>query len=128
MTEEHPNVALMKGLDIRNLAGCAHLFAPDFVWHYIKPNLPEVEGDYVGLAGLQDFFGAIGSETRGSFKVRPISVSAFGDELVVTHVRNSMSIEGRLIAVDAVVVWRIVDGRIAEAWDIPSAHMLAESA
>jgi ketosteroid isomerase-like protein len=128
LTEEHPNVALIKGLDIRNLADCAHLFAPDFVWHYFNPNLPEVEGDYVGLAGLQNFFGAINSKTRGSFKVRPISVNAFGDELVVTHVRNSMSVEGQPIGVDAVVVWRIVDGRIAEAWDIPSAHVLAESA
>ena len=128
MTGEHPNVALIKGLDIRNLADGAHLFAPDFVWHYINPKLPELEGDYVGLTGLQDFFGAIVSETRGSFKLRPISINAFGDELVVSHVRNSMSIESRPIAVDAVVVWRIVDGRIAEAWDIPSAHMLAESA
>jgi hypothetical protein len=95
----------MKRLDIRNFADCAHLFAPDFVWHCINPDLPEVEGDYVGLAGLQNFFAAIGSETCESFKVRPISVNAFGDELVVTQVCNSMSIEGRLIAVDAVVVW-----------------------
>jgi len=127
VTQEHPNIALIKALDVRNLAGCADLFAPDFVWHYINPNLPGVEGDYVGLTGLQTFFETIGSESRGSFEVHPISVTAFGDELVVTHVRNSMSIEGRPIVVDAVVVWRIIDGRIAEAWDIPSAHTLAES-
>jgi len=56
-----------------------------------------------------------------------ISVNAFGDELVVIHVRNSMSIEGQSIAIDAVVVWRIVNGKIAEAWDIPSAHTMADS-
>ena len=128
VTEEHPNVALMKRLDIRNLAGCAHLFSSDFVWHYINPNLPGVEGDYVGLAGLQTFFEALGSQTGGSFKVQPISISVFGDELVVTHVRNSMSIGGQSLAIDAIVVWRIVNGVIAEAWDIPSAHTMAESA
>ena len=85
MIEEHPNVALMRGLDLRNLAGCAQLSAPDFVWHYFNPNLPEVEGDYVGLAGLRSFFEVISSETRGSFKVQPISVNAFEDELVATE-------------------------------------------
>ena len=30
--------------------------------------------------------------------------------------------EGRQIETDVVVVWRIVDGRISEAWDIPSIH------
>lgn len=128
MTQEHPNVALMKRLNLRDLASCAYLFAPDFVWHYINPNLPEIEGDYAGLAGLQIFFAALTSKTGGSFKVQPISVNAFGDELVVTHVRNSMSLENRAIAVDAIVVWRVVNGAIAEAWDIPSAHMVAEAA
>lgn len=128
MTQVHPNIALVKRLDIRNLASCADLFAPDFVWHYINPNLPEIEGDYVGVADLQNFFAALGSKTSGSFKVQPISANAFGDELVVTHVRNSMSLEGRPIAVDAIVVWRVVNGKFAEAWDIPSAHTLAESA
>lgn len=126
MTEEHANVLLMKKLDLRNLAGATDLFAPDFVWHYINPNLPEIEGDYMGLSGLQAFFETLGAETGGSFKVKPISATDFGDELVVTHVRNSMSIKGRSIAIDAVVVWRIVNGRIAEAWDIPSAHTMAK--
>ena len=126
MPAEHPNIALMKKLDIRNLTGAAELFAPDFVWHYINPNLPEIEGDYEGLSGLKAFFETMGKETGGDFRVRPISATDFGDELVVTHVRNSMSLKGRSISIDAVVVWRIVNGRIAEAWDIPSAHTLAK--
>jgi hypothetical protein len=31
-------------------------------------------------------------------------------------------IEGAPIEIDAVVVWRIVGGQIAEAWDIPAVH------
>ena len=51
--------------------------------------------------------------------VEPISVAAFGDELVVTHNKNRMTLQGMAIETDAVVVWRIVDGRFAEVWDIP---------
>ena len=43
-----------------------------------------------------------------------------GDELVVTQVCNSMTLEGKLIEVDAIVIWRVVDSKIAEAWDIPA--------
>ena len=128
MTEEHPNILLMKKLDLGNLADVADLFAPDFVWHYINPNLPKIEGDYVGVAGFQSFFNKLGRETRGSFKVLPISATNYGDELVVTHVRNSMTLDDRSFAIDAVVVWRVVDGKLIEAWDIPSTHTLATAA
>jgi len=33
--------------------------------------------------------------------------------------------EDNSIALDVAVVWRIVDGKFAEAWDIPSAFTLA---
>jgi len=36
-----------------------------------------------------------------------------------------MTLQGRPVAIDAVAVWRIVDGRIAEVWDIPSVHTTA---
>ena len=50
---------------------------------------------------------------------------AVGDELVVVQTRNSLTLEGQPITIDVVVVWRIVDGRITEVWDIPSAYTLA---
>ena len=36
-----------------------------------------------------------------------------------------MTLQGRPIAIDVVVVWRIVDDRISEVWDIPSVHTLS---
>ena len=42
MTDEHPNLALLKRLDFNNLAGAAGLFAEEFVWHYFNPRLPDV--------------------------------------------------------------------------------------
>ncbi|MCY6383489.1 nuclear transport factor 2 family protein [Hoeflea prorocentri] len=125
MAEDHPNVAALKRLDLSNLAGSADLISPDFVWHFFNPKLPDVEGDYAGLQGLQTFFQKMGGTTGGTFRVEPVSITAMGDELVVVHVRDRMTIEGESIVIDAVVVWRFVDGRIAEAWDIPSLHVPA---
>ena len=49
-----------------------------------------------------------------------MSVTHVGNELLVAHVRDIMTLEGASVETDAVVVWRIVDGQIAEALDIPA--------
>ena len=49
-------------------------------------------------------------------------MTPIGDELVVTHTKNRLTLQGRSITTDVVVVRRIVNGRIAEVWDIPSVH------
>ncbi|MEM1049323.1 MAG: nuclear transport factor 2 family protein [Pseudomonadota bacterium] len=125
MSEEHPNLALLQRLDPRNLTSSAGLFTEDVVWHFFNPKLPDIQGDYVGLAGIGSFFEKLGARTSGTFKVEPISVRAVGDELVVMHTRNTMVLEDEDVATDVVVVWRIVDGRIAEIWDIPSVYTTA---
>jgi uncharacterized protein len=120
MAEEHANVSLLKQLDLRNLNVSGALFAPDVVWHFFNPRLPDAQGDYVGLEGIRSFFEKMGALSKGTFQVQPVSISAVGEELVVTHTKNQMVIQNQSIATDVVVVWRIVDGRIAEVWDIPS--------
>ena len=122
MTETHPNIALLSRFDPRNVAGTADVLAEDFVWHFFNPRLPNLQGDYGGRDGLQDFFEQMEQWSDGTFKVNPVSITPVGDELVVSQTRNTMSFEGKPIEIDAVVVWRIVDGRIAEAWDIPAVH------
>ena len=118
MVDEHPNIQLVKRLNLDDLASAKDLFAEDVVWHYFNPNLPEVQGDYVGLDGIRAFFQTIGGKTHGTFKVEPMSITAVGDELVVVHVRDTLTFQGRPVALDVVVVWRIVDGCIVEVWDI----------
>lgn len=122
MRREHPNISIFRRLDPSNLAADPALFAPGFVWHFFNPHLPDIEGDYVGLAGLQAFFETLETLTAGTFQVEPVSVTAVGDELIVTHVKDRMRSNGQPIELDAVVVWRIVHGCIAEAWDIPSVY------
>lgn len=122
MTEPHPNLALLAKFDHTNLAGSADVLAEDVVWRFFNPRLPDLQGDYVGLAGLQDFFSRLAGETDGTFEVEPISATAVGEELVVAHTRNTMTLPDRKVETDVVLVWRIVDGLIAEVWDIPSVH------
>lgn len=112
----------MKQVDPANIAGCAEVFSDDFVWHYFNPQLPEMHGDYVGFEGLRTFFAKMADGTNGTFTVNPVSMTAMGDELVVVQARNTMTYPDRRIELDAVVVWRIVDGRITEAWDIPAIY------
>ena len=118
----HPNIALLSQLDLRNLDECAPIFADDFVWHYFNPKLSELEGDHRGIEGLKSFFMKLGRISNGSFRVNVIDTRAVGDELVVVHVCDSLMLGGDSIEIDVVVVWRIVNGKIVEAWDIPSAY------
>ncbi len=118
VTEEHPNIALMKQLDLGNLAAAKDMFADDVVWHYYNPNLPDMQGDYVGLDGIRSFFDKLGQKFNGTFNVQPLSITAVGEELVVVQTRNTLTIQDQAVGLDVVVVWRFVDGRIVEVWDI----------
>ncbi|WP_299124270.1 nuclear transport factor 2 family protein [uncultured Winogradskyella sp.] len=122
MNKEHPNITILKRFNPADPNTAAEILAEDFVWHYINPKLTELEGDYFGLSGLKDFFQKLAGRTSGSFKVNPISATAIGDNIVIALVKDSMSLEGKPIEIDAVVVWCIMEGEIKEAWDIPIAQ------
>jgi hypothetical protein len=122
MNIEHPNISILKRFNPANLNTLAEVLAEDFVWHYINPELSELEGDYFGLFGLKDFFHKIASRTSGSFKVNPRFIIPMGDELIITHVKDTLSLDGKPMEIDAIVVWCIINDQIKEAWDIPIAH------
>ncbi|NAS13848.1 nuclear transport factor 2 family protein [Flavobacteriaceae bacterium R33] len=109
-------------MDLTNPDTLAEVISEDMLWHYFNPELPELHGDYRGLKGFKDFFMKMGALTQGKFKVNVQSAHAFGDELVVTHSKNSMLLDMREMVVDAVVVWRILNDKIVEGWDIPSVN------
>ena len=122
MNKEHPNISILKRFNPADPNTLAEVLAEDFVWHYINPKLAELEGDYFGLSGLTDFFQKLADRTSGSFKVDPVSITPMGDELIITHVRDTLSLEGKPIEIDAIVLWCIIDGQVKEAWDIPIVH------
>lgn len=118
----HPNISLLMKLDLQNLDACKNVFADNFTWHYFNPRLPELEGDHCGIEGLKGFFAKLNEKTHGGFQVKVIDTHPVGDELVVTQVCNRIALEGNTVEFDAVVVWRMVNGRFTEAWDIPAVN------
>jgi len=96
------------------------LFAHDFVFHYINPRLVELDGDYRGYDGLRSFFEQLHQGSDAGFHSEPQSLTPYGNELVAAYATNTVGFGGTTLEVDAIVVWRIVDGRLTEAWDIPA--------
>lgn len=128
MSDLHPNVALISKVDPRDLTANPGLFSPDVVFHYVNPNLPDLEGSYHGVEGIREFFGVLGKLTKGTFVVEPVSVTPIGDELLAVHTCNRLTFQGNPLEIDTLTVWRIVGGRITEIWDIPSTQPRSASA
>mmetsp|Transcript_122161 Transcript_122161/g.182486 ORF Transcript_122161/g.182486 Transcript_122161/m.182486 type:complete len:210 (-) Transcript_122161:139-768(-) len=144
----HPNIALVS----KNPPGVItpDVYAPNAVFHMFNHHVPEFNGDYVGIEAIRGLFETIGRVTRGSFHVQPVDIQAFGDELVVVHTINSMRLllpqaarpnddddddeettnekkdaPETVVAVHVALVWRVVDGKVTEIWDIPSQYTTA---
>ena len=94
-------------------------FADDFKWHYFNEGLPDLNKTYHGFDGWMQFFNDLAGLTGGTFNVKIHEVRAIGTELVAVHAMPNMSLDGMDLETDAAVIWRIVDGKVAEAWDIP---------
>ena len=120
----HPNMSLLTKLDILNLEACKDIFSSSFTWHYFNSQLPELEGDYRGVEGLKDFFSKLNEKCDASFQVNAVDARAVGDEIVVTQVCNRIALAGNTFEFDAVVIWRIVNGKFTEAWDIPAVNTI----
>ena len=122
MAPEHPNIAVIKKFNPRDLGNAQDYMAKDLVWHFFNPKLPALQGDHIGIDGLKKFFALLGGLTKGTFQVELISVHPIGDELVTMHTQNTMMLADENINIDVVLVWRVVEGYIKEVWDIPSVY------
>lgn len=96
--------------------------APDFVFHFFNPQFPDLDGDHHGLDGVHTLFAELGGRSDSGFHNQPHSLTAYGDELVVAYATNTIGFGGATLDVDAIVVWRVVEGRLQEAWDIPAVN------
>ena len=99
-----------------------HPFADDFVFRFFNPQLPDLDGDYHGFDGIADLFERLGELSEDGFRQVHHSLTPCGDELLVAFVTNTVGFDGTTIDVDAVVVWRVLDDQIHEAWDIPAVN------
>ena len=125
MRKDHPNLDVLKRLDITDALSRDRLFHPDVVWHYYNSKAPELNGEYQGVEGIVDFLEQLNDLTHGTFRISPVDACSVGCELVLAQTRNSFSVRGTKTEFDVVTVWRILDGKIAEVWDIPAVNTVS---
>ena len=127
MTSAHPNMALFERLSKHfphDLGNLGDVITEDFVFHYYNSQIPELDGDYKGFDGLKKLFQKLGTITKGTFKLLDGQLIHMGNELVVIKATHKMTKEDTTFEVDAVVIWRVVENRFAEAWDIPAVNTI----
>ena len=118
---EHPNCELIRRLyaararDDRDAVRA--ILAEDVRWH--DPYPPPHGGDLVGAdAVIADVIERAGELTNGSTRLSPRSVIA-SDTHALALVDWSTTLEGRQMSGTEGAVYRIVDGRVLEAWFFP---------
>ena len=96
-----------------NLAAVAEVFREDAVWR--AQALGVLSGDHVGWPAVAGFFGRTMELTEGSFSVtvEDVLTSETGAAVVV---RSRGTREGRELDSRQVHLYRIEDGKVAEAW------------
>lgn len=120
MQSEHPNIDLIASIDTTDIVSNSDAFQSDVVWRFFNPNAPELAGSYKGISGIKEFFSKVRSFGGGHFAIQPKGAWAVGDELVVVQSRNRLGDGDSETEFDVVVVWRVINGRVAEVWDIPA--------
>lgn len=118
----HPNIKLLEEVNLKDRPSIKKKFSSHVIWRFFNPKIPNIAGDYKGVEGIMKLFEILDIITRGSFEYIPVRAIAVGEELVVTHVKNRMSTYTKLEELDTVVVWRIINKKIVEVWNIPSVY------
>jgi ketosteroid isomerase-like protein len=96
-----------------DLAAVAAVFREDAVWH--AQDLGVLSGDHVGWPAVAAFFGRTMELTQGSFSVtvEDVLTNTSGAAVIV---RSQGTREGRELDSRQVHLYRMEDGKVAEAW------------
>jgi hypothetical protein len=91
------------------------------VWHFQSP-VPDLVAHFRGRTEVvHDWPRMLDELTGGTFAKRLVDVWSIGPDLAVAHVEVTMTIGGEQHNGSSVVVYRIAEGVVVEAFDIPSA-------
>ena len=90
------------------------IFDEGAVWH--TPGRSSLAGDHQGRDATFAFFGRLGQESGGTFRVELQHLLA-DDERVVGIQRNSAERDGKHLDVDVCLVFQLKDGRVTEGWE-----------
>lgn len=112
------NKAALESLYFGDRALFFESLADDYVCH--TPGQNPTAGHFVGPDGMRRHGQQMRDLTSGTFKAAPRATILVDDDfaLVPTRVRASRP-DGRQLDMDAFGVWRFVDGKIAEHWEMP---------
>lgn len=114
---DHPNADLVRrahaAFKAGDVAEIGRLFADDIVWT-VTGNSPTA-GTTVGMAGVMANFGDIMRWTGGTYDAEPLDYLGSEDHAVNVSRATASRPDGRRLDVQEVVVFRIRDGKLAEA-------------
>jgi ketosteroid isomerase-like protein len=96
-----------------DLAAVQAVFDPDVVWHAY--NLGQLGGDHRGWPVVQAFFVRTAQLTKGTFHIDVQEILA-NENSVAAVVYSRGERDGKSLDSRQIHQYRIVDGRVAEAW------------
>ena len=113
----HPNEDLIRSTYAAFAAGdlqaVGESLADDIVWHSLGHS--RFSRDYTGREDVFGLFGTLFEETDGTFRIELNDVLA-NDQRAVALTTNRGERLGRTLVYDEAAVFRVADGKIAEAW------------
>jgi ketosteroid isomerase-like protein len=114
----HPNIELMRRYSAALQAGQAAealpFYAEDLVLH--MPGRGPHSGTFTGQDAVLDYYTKVFQATDGRFEVVGVDDILASDDHAASLVRWRLHKGDRTLDVDRVVIYRIVDERIAEIW------------
>ncbi len=115
----HPNAqVVLRGFQAfaeGDMATMKSLFSNDATWHGGGRN--KWSGDYRGPESIVEMMSGLGGEA--TIENQPHAVLADDDHVVVLN-SSSMSRADKSFSGDSVFVFHVDDGKVTEAWSIPS--------
>jgi ketosteroid isomerase-like protein len=114
----HPNIELMSRylatLSAGRAADALEYYAEDCVLHI--PGRSPHAGTYRGQDAVLDYYTRVFQDTNGRFENLGVDDILASDDHAASLVHWRVTRGDRTIDVDRVVIYRIVEGRIAEIW------------
>jgi len=124
---EHPNLALIRAFyaarATHDRSAIRRILHPDIAWH--DPYPPPHGGDLKGIESvLADIFDRAGALTGGSTRLE-LRDAVATREYVAAVVDWRSTLAGRTMTGTELAVYRVVTGRVVEAWFYPDEQAAA---
>ena len=115
---EHPNADIVRqmyqALEKGDFPAYLNLMADDVVYHAAGHCF--FAGDYLGKENLGKLAVTVYSETQGTHRVTRRQIMGTASHVAVIDTWKAER-KGRTIHMDNLLVYRVVDGKIAECWE-----------